>query len=461
MMLPSSRVVQQQCLACGHAWVDYEGKRPSCLLCHSEKLSPAVSLSRIRETLEEAQKHIAAGTLPAAELDDRKTRLTERYRKAAPVFAQRADEAFAKASARYLDGDLTDRCLDALIFCFHLFTELGLHDAAVRCGLMIASGYFCRVQEKDIQSLTDLADLAAARQWFRHLGKDEWVATVDLLTGLKAGHTVLEHVRDKFVLLQISRVHLNRARQYYAGKNLPEIQRRVERESDWINDQLSHAIGAAAQIEAAQINACSRLDAAEIIGKRLDEIADQIGELSDSISDGFSQLATGLANGLDSLGQRIDLAGGRVSEAIAWGSKYMGDRFLTGAGMVSGSIAYHVKETRGGMRELGTEVRKSIDAAGDKAANAMSGLGTKVALGVVGAGALNALILDGTLKQLANTVTPQIRQGLEGLKLIEAPRQSAEPLNLRDVLVSQGLDEVNRRVRPYGIEVELAKQHGG
>jgi hypothetical protein len=129
--------------------------------------------------------------------------------------------------------------------------------------------------------------------------------------------------------------------------------------------------------------------------------------------------------------------------------------------MVSDNIARHADETRAGMSELGTEVRKSIDAAGDKAASALSGLGTKVALGAVGAGALHALILDGTLKELAGSVTPQIRQGLESLKLIAAAPQTTQPLSLQDVLVSEGLDEVNRRARPYGIQVGLAANSGG
>ena len=273
MLLPGNRVVYQQCLACGHAWVDYKGQRTFCLLCASEKLSRPVSLSFFREVLEEAQKKVADGTLPTAEFEDRKARIMKRYCKAAPVFAERADETFPRISARYLDGDLSDRCLDGLIFCFHLFTELGLHDAAVHTALLIGSGYFRRVQDKEIQDFKDLADLAAARQWFKHLGLDEWVAKVDLTTGLKAGHTVLEHERDKYTLLQIASVHLNRARQYYATKNLPEFQQRVEKECDWINEQLNHAMDAAAVIKAAHINAQSRLDAAENIGERLGQIA--------------------------------------------------------------------------------------------------------------------------------------------------------------------------------------------
>jgi hypothetical protein len=453
--LPGNRVVHQQCLACGYAWVDYEGKSSSCDLCKSEKLSPPVSLSRIREVLEEAQKNVAAGTLPAAELEDRKTRLMERYTKAAPVFARRAEDTFPHVSARYLDGDHSDRCLDSLIFHFHLFTELGLHEAAVHCALLIGSGYFRRVQDREIQDFKDLADLAAARQWFKHLGQNEWVATVDLMAGLKAGHTVLEHVRDKYTLLQISRVHLNRARQYYATKDLPEIQRRVEKESDWINEQLSHATVGVAQIEAAEINADSRIKAAGIIKSGLDNVATGLFTVAGSISAGFYQLSLGVQNGLDSLGQRIDMAGGRVSDAITAGSY-----------MIGTSVLHHAKETREGMRELGTEVRKSIDKAGDKAASAMSGLGNKMALGMVGAGALNALILDGTLKELANTVTPQVRQGLQNLKLIDATPQGQQPLrvqDVRDALLTQGLEVVNRQaLQPYGgFGLELAKQKGG
>lgn len=441
----NNRVVHQQCLACGHAWVDYDGQRTACVLCASDKLSRPISLSRIREVTEQAQKQVATGQLTANDLEARKAILLRDYTRAAPVFAQRADETFPKISARYLDGDLSDRCLDALVFCFHLFTELGLHDAAVRCALLIGSGHFRRVQDKDIRTLNDLADLAAARQWFAHLGQHEWVATVDLLTGLKAGHTVLEHVRDKYLLLQISRVHLHRARQYYAGQNFPEIQQRVEKECDWINDQLSHAINAAAQIEAAQINASSHIDAARIIKAGLDD-------LGGSIFSGLRQLAISVENGLDSLGQRIDLAGGRVSTAIAAGSVYIGDQTRAAGYMIGTGIVEHAKQMREGMKELGKEVGESVKAAGDKTASAMSGLGTKVALGVVGAGALHALIMDGTLKELAGTVTPQIRQGLDNLKLIDtATPQPVRVRDMQDVLISRGLDELNSRSRAFGL----------
>ena len=160
------------------------------------------------------------------------------------------------------------------------------------------------------------------------------------------------------------------------------------------------------------------------------------------------------------LGQRIDMVGGRVSAAIAAGSQYIGDSTRDAGDTISRGIRVLGDKTREGMRELGGEVRKSIEAAGDKAANAMSGLGTKMALGMVSAGALNALILNGTLKDLANTVTPQVRQGLENLKLIQptAPQSATfDVQEARDALVAQGLDEANRRIRPYGFEVGLAK----
>ena len=440
------RVVHQQCLACGHAWVEYEGLRSACVLCQSASLSRPVSLSHIREVMEKVQKQVADGQLTAADLDARKAILLRDYTKAAPIFAQRTDESFPRLSSKYLAGDVSDRCLDGLVFCFHLFTELGLHDAAVRCAMLIGSGYFRRVQDKDIRSIKDLADLAAARQWFQHLGQHEWVATVDLFIGLNAGHTVLKQVREKYILLQISRVHLHRARQYYADRNLPQIQQRLEKEADWINDQLSHAIGAAAQIEAAEINAHSRVQAAEITAQAVFQLADRVDDVAESISGGFARLAIGFENGLDTLGRRIDYAGGRIGAAIALGSKYVGD------------------SQREGARELGHELAKSIDRAGDKAAKAMAGLGTKMSLGVVGGGALNALIFDGTLKQLASTVEPQVRQGLEQITLLDplAPRAAGSDIErIRDALVTQGLDEANRRIRPYGVEVGLAENSGG
>lgn len=457
-------VSYRRCLKCGHAWVDYEERRQVCVLCHGEKLSQPISLSRIRKAIALAEKGVTDGMFTSAELTDRRALLLSRYTQAAPVFAARADETFSRISARYLNGDLSDRCLDALVFCFHLFAELGLHDAAVRCSLMIGSGYFRRAQNKEIHTLNDLADLAAARQWFRDLDQYDWVATVDLLIGLKAGHTVLDHIHDKYLLLQLSCIHLHRAREYYIDKHLPEIQSRIDKETDWINDQLSHAITAVAHIDAAHINAQSRIEAANITSAALHEVAESLSAVAGSIAAGFEELSLSVEAGLDGLGQRIDLAGGRISTALAVGAKYIGDQTLSAGYAMGSSIQQHGKDTREGLSELGTEVRKSVDAAGDKAARAMSGLGTKVALGVVGGGALHALIMDGTLKELAGTITPQVRQGMENLHLIQSAQSATHPATLRDVqdvLISQGLDEVNARTRSLGLQVVRAGSHGG
>ena len=78
--------------------------------------------------------------------------------------------------------------------------------------------------------------------------------------------------------------------------------------------------------------------------------------------------------------QLLDAAGGRIGAALAWGAKYVGDA------------------NREGLRGLGRELGQSIDRAGDKATNAMTGLGTKMAIGMVGASALHAFVMDGTLR---------------------------------------------------------------
>lgn len=104
-----NRVIHQQCLTCGHAWVDYEGQRSACVLCNSDQLSRPISLSRIREVTEQAQKQVAAGQLPTADLEAGKAILLRDYTKAAPVLAQRANETFQKISARYLDAMLHRR----------------------------------------------------------------------------------------------------------------------------------------------------------------------------------------------------------------------------------------------------------------------------------------------------------------------------------------------------------------
>jgi hypothetical protein len=380
------------------------------------------------------------GDISSAALQARKAALSEDYFKAAPVFARRADEVFGKVSTRYLEGDLSDDSLDALVFAFHLFTELGLYEAAVRCALLIASGHFRRTQEKEIQNLKDLADLAAARQWFRHLREDEWVATVDTLIGLKAGHTVVSRVRDKYLLLQISDVHLNRARQFYTTRNESVIQQRLKEEIETVTRQLSHTIGAVGNIEGDEISAQSRIDASRIV--------------AGGLTAGFANLSLHVSAGLDILGQRIDLAGGRIAGAIIAGSQYVGDKTLAGAFTIGTSVMEHAKSTREGMRDLGKEVGKSVDAAGKSTAKAISGMGITAAAGLLGAAALHATILDGTLKQFASEASATVKDGLEKLNWLQSSNSQPASPDMRERLMADGLDEVNRKISPYGVTIQ-------
>ena len=437
-------MVHQQCLACGHAWVHYQGQRQSCLKCSASKFSRPSSLSDIREAMQQADRQAAAREVSSVALQARKSALAEDYFKAAPVFARRADEVFGKVSTRYLEGDLSDYSLDALVFAFHLFTELGLHEAAVRCGLLIAAGHFRRAQEKEIQDLKDLADLAAARQWFRHLRQDEWVGTVDTLIGLKAGHTVVPRVRDKYLLLQISDVHLNRARQYYARQNQPLIQQRLKEEIEAVTQQLSHTIGAVGTIEGDEISAQSRLDASRIV--------------AGGLTAGFATLAIHVSAGLDALGQRIDVAGGRVANAITAGAQYVGDKTLAGAFTIGTSVMEHAKTTREAMRDLGKEVGKSVDSVGNNTAKAISGMGMVTAAGLLGAGVLHATILDGTLKQFASEASTTVKEGLARLSLLQPLNRQPAPPDLKHQLIAGGLDVVNRRLQDYDLTVN---QTGG
>ena len=43
--LPGGQVVHRQCLQCGHAWVDYDERRPACVPWGSQQLSPPIFLS--------------------------------------------------------------------------------------------------------------------------------------------------------------------------------------------------------------------------------------------------------------------------------------------------------------------------------------------------------------------------------------------------------------------------------
>jgi len=434
----ASSVEYRRCLQCGKERVAYADSPLKCIFCQNDQFSQPIILSYIRNTMCEIGKLESNKHVPKGELAERKAILFARYQQASPFVAKKANEIFDKVTKRFLDGDLSDRCLDNMVFCFHLFSELGLHDAAVKCALMIGSAYFTRAQSKEIRTLVDLADLAAARQWFADLGQHEWVATVDLMVGLKAGHTVISDLRDKYLLLQISRVHLSRSYQYYADKDLPLVRQRVEKETEWVNDLLGHAMEAVSRIEAAVINGKSRIKAAEIVGESL-------AGLADSITDGFAQLSLSMEKGLDGLGQRIEATGGRVSDAIR-----------ASAFMIGTSVVQHGELTRKGFKELGEEVGSSLEAAGDKACKAMGGLGTKMAVGMLGAGSINALIMDGTLRQLADTVTPQIQQGLANLKLIESEVKAPATIDvadIKDALISKGLDEVNSRINVAGLEV--------
>jgi hypothetical protein len=87
-------------------------------------------------------------------------------------------------------------------------------------------------------------------------------------------------------------------------------------------------------------------------------------------------------------------------------------------------------------------------------------MGMTVAGGLLGAAALHATILDGTLKQFASEASATVKEGLARLDLLQPSSAQPAPLDLRQQLVAGGLDAVNRRFQDYGLRLTETKTGG-
>jgi hypothetical protein len=427
-----------ECANCKHKWVELVGERGNCFLCGSNSMKKPLFVGQVRETYRKLSPN-------DKDYSVRKPILEKLYFENTPLILGRAKEVFEKVSPIYYSGDLADRVLNRLIFCFFAFEEIGLHESAVSCGNMVALGYTNRGEKIDVTRETDLADLGRALQWFGLLGQEEWIASVNTRLGILAAHSITEDASQSHRLCQIAHKHLELSRRHYVEHNLPEAVASIDRELEHVVRIEAGAVvgrgyekGAETQAQATRDAAQVTKGAIEYIGLSLIQSA-QItsgaiiahgGMVSDAIEDGSKRVEKGL----------ID-AGGRIGIALDGFSESV----RSGLGQVSGSLVRLGDKTQEGLHQLAADIGDGLRSAGDKVSNEMSSMGNKIALGVIGGGAIGGLLARDTLLQLGTNVSNSL--GSASNVLAEATRWSGEvQAGPQNVLLSEGFDAIRQRL---------------
>ena len=441
----SYRVTIVECAACGHKWVELAGERDRCFLCESRRLKKPLFIGQVHEAyaqLSPNEKDFAA----------RRRLLDKLYFENAPLVLDRANETFKKVSKIYESGDLSERVLRRIIFCFFAFEELRLHDAAASAGNMVALGYLRLAEHVEVGTETDLSDLGRALQWFALLDEPEWMATVNTRIGVKASHAVTPNVREQSRLLQIAHRHLDMARQYYAQENYPRLLEYVDRELEHVIQIQTGATIGRGYVEGAEIQAKAIREMGDAISDAIESAGHYIGlslvEAAETIGGAIQSHGQAVAVAIDKHGSLVGRALGSVAGSLGVGLGSLSQSVRLGLGQVSHTLVQIGDKTEQGLETLGSDVRGGLVQASQNIRQEMSSLGNKVALGMVGGGAIAGLLAGGDMRYLGETVGTSL--GAASNTLAEATRYSGDvAADPRSVLIKEGFDAA-RRMLPGG-----------
>lgn len=440
------------CAACGHKWVELAGERDRCFLCESRRLKKPLFIGKVREAYARLSPH-------EKDFPGRHGLLGKLYFENAPLVLDRAHETFEKVSKIYESDDLSERVVRRLIFCFFAFEELGLHDAATSAGNMVALGYLRGGERVEVGTERDLADLGRALQWFALLDEPEWMATVNTRIGVQASHAVTPTVREQSRLLQIAHRHLDMARQYYTQENYPRLLEYVDRELEHVIQIQTGATVGRGYVEGAEIQAKAIREMGEAISDAIESAGHYIGlslvQAGETIGGAIQAHGQTVALAIDQHGSRVEralggVAGslGQVAGSLGVGLGSLSQSVRLGLGQVSHTLVRLGDKTEQGLETLGSDVRGGIVQASQNIRQEMSSLGNKVALGMVGGGAIAGLLAGGGMRYLGETVGTSL--GAASNTLAEATRYSGDvAADPRSVLIKEGFDAA-RRMLPGG-----------
>jgi hypothetical protein len=427
----SIKIGVERCLNCGHKWIDYSQSREFCYMCGRKGNSETLSLNDIKNAIgalrHEDKQYLDKHTKRASVLK-------QRYRETTDLYLNRAKEIFSKVKQIYSHGEMSERLIDQLIFCFRLYSEVGLNKSAASCAYMTATAYTQRGIEREVQSVDDLGDLIAARQWFMRLDAKDWEMAVNLHVGEKAMATISTEPMLLQTMMQIALWHFYQARNYYFEKKAHQLVERIQFDIDQTTKLLSSYTRGLSEIEAAKITAA----ASESQGKE--------------IRKGLEVLGSNVGYGLESLGEQIERFGGSLNRAIQGSVGIISASVSHSAYALSAAVGRPSKILKDSVIDIGRMISASVQAVPADAVKSVNSLGTKLARSTANKGLMRKVVSDSAFQNLTNSVLPSTDTALTTLSDLEQPSEHA-PDSLMDALVAEGMDSVlhqieRRRLHP-------------
>lgn len=431
MQTNSIKIGVERCLNCGHKWIDYSQSREFCYMCGRKGNSETLSLNDIKNAIgalrHEDKQYLDKHTKRASVLK-------QRYRETTDLYLIRAKEIFSKVKQIYSHGEMSERLIDQLIFCFRLYSEVGLNKSAASCAYMTATAYTQRGIEREVQSVDDLGDLIAARQWFMRLDAKDWEMAVNLHVGEKAMATISTEPVLLQTMMQIALWHFYRARNHYFEKKAHQLVKRIQFDIDQTTKLLSSYSRGLSEIEAAKITAAG----SESQGKE--------------IRKGLEILGSNVGYGLESLGEQIERFGGSLNRAIQGSVGIISASVSHSAYALSAAVGRPSKILKDSVIDIGRMISASVHAVPADAVKSVNSLGTKLAKSTANKGLMRKVVSDSAFQNLTNSVLPTTDTAINTLNDLEQPSEHA-PDSLMDALVAEGMDSVlhqieKRRIHP-------------
>ena len=438
-----NRIAVIECAECGHRWVELSGERDCCLICGSRNMKKPLYIRQVRDAyrkLSPEDKDYSA-RLPVLE---------KLYFEISPLVLERAKEVFDKVSQIYEKGDRSDRVLSRLIFCFFAFNELGMNDATFSCGHLVGIGYAERAEKVEVVSERDLCDFGRALQWFALTDQLECVAMTNLRMGIMAAHAVTEDTKQYRRLLQIAYKHLGLAQEYYRQHSQQKLIDYIDRDLENVVRILAGATVGSGYVEGAEIQARAIREMGLEISKAIKEAGEYIGlslvEAAEEISEGMLAYGETMSKAIADHGARVEHGLGDVAKSVGIGFGGLSTSVRLGLGQVSHTLVRLGDKAEESLEKLGFEVRGGLVQASKNIREEMGSLGNKVALGMIGGGAIGGLLTGGAIHQLGTTVTSSLATATN--TLADATKWSGEvQAGPQKVLISEGLDAASRMLR--------------
>ena len=425
-------IAVQKCKSCGHTWIEVVEEREACLMCGGKQFDRPVMVYEIRKAYEALN--------PASPGYKERRRLLEKlYWENAPAILKHAQEVCAKVLAFYEDGDFSDRVLNRLAFCYIAFRDLGLDASALSAANLLGIAFAQRGEEREVLSESDLEDYGRALQWFALARQPAWIGAINLRLGMSASRAVTEDTESFRRLLQIARRHLQSARGYYSRTNQTNVVESIEGELATVVQLLPGAAVGSGFVEGAhvQANALEKatIGVQESILRGASYIGLSVQAAGREVGASIAKHGEMLAQAVNEHGERVEAGLGRVAGQVGFGLGNLTAAVWEGLGFVGSTIVSLGDKTEQGLDKLSQEVKSGFS----EVSKEMDSMGTKVAFGMLGGGALAGLLAGGAVQSLGGSISDALAgatRALSGARSLPSPANAGS----ESLIIGQGLD---------------------